>query len=150
MLPGFGGVAGGIVRQPAGDGTWGGGGRCNEGQPGTQRVPLLLLQPVAPDPERLPPIGAAVRQDRLPLGAQVVLELLELSRRRALQLHVIQPFQDEGGFFTIGREQGVERILGLVEVPNAWGPAAAEKEALMGVKGGTEISLVLNTVTDIF
>jgi len=62
------------------------------------------------------PVRAAVRQHRLPFGAQVVLELLEFGRCCALQLHVIQPFQNKGGFFVIGREQGVERILGLVEV----------------------------------
>ena len=95
----------GIVPQPAGDGARGGGGRREEGQPGAQRVPLLLLQSVAPDPERLPPVGAAVRQDRLPFGVQVVLELLEFGRRRTLQLHIIQSFQDEGRFFAIGREQ---------------------------------------------
>ena len=71
---------------------------------GAQWVPLLLLQQIAPDPERLPPVGAAIRPDRLPFGAQGVLELLEFSRRRALQLRVIQPFQNKGGFFAIGRE----------------------------------------------
>lgn len=116
MLYSFGGVAGSILPQQAEDGARGGSGRREEGQPGAQRVPLLLLQQVAPNLERLSPIGAAIRQDRLPFGAQVVLELLEFGHRRALQLYVVQPFQDEGGFFTIGREQGVERILGLVEV----------------------------------
>lgn len=77
-------LAGGIVPQQAGDGARGGCGRREEGQPGAQRVPLLLLQQVAPDPERLSPVGAAVRQDRLPFGAQVVLKLLKLGRRRAL------------------------------------------------------------------
>ena len=94
---------------------------------GAQWVPLLLLQQIAPDPERLPPVGAAVRQDRLPFGAQVVLELLELGRRRALQLHVVQPFQDEGGLLAIGREQGIERILGLVEVAQRLGPGSGRK-----------------------
>ena len=46
----------------------------------------------------------------------MVLELLELGHGCTLQLHVIQPFQDEGGFFAIGRQQGIERILGLVKV----------------------------------
>ena len=113
---------GGIVPQPAGDGARGGGGRREERQPGAQWVPLLLLQQIAPDPERLPPVGAAVRQDCLPFGAQVVLELLKIGHCRALQLHVIQPFQNKGGFFAIGREQGVERILGLVEVAQCLGP----------------------------
>ena len=45
-----------------------------------------------------------------------MLELLKLGRRRALQLNVVQPGQDEGGFFANGREQGIERILSLVEV----------------------------------
>ena len=45
-----------------------------------------------------------------------MLELLKLGRRRTLQLHIVQPFQDEGGFLAIGREQGVERVLGLVEI----------------------------------
>ena len=99
----------GIVPQQAGNGTRGGSGRREEGQPGAQRVPLLLLQQVAPDPERLPPVGAAIRQHRLPFGAQVVLELLEFSRRCALQLYVVQPFQDEGRFCAIGREQGIDR-----------------------------------------
>ena len=116
-----------IVPQHAGDGARGGGGRREEGQSGAQRVPLLLLQSVAPDPERLPPVVAAVRPDRLPFGAQVVLELLELGRRRALQLHVVQLFQDEGGFFAIGREQGIERILGLVEVAQRLGPSSRRK-----------------------
>ena len=49
-------------------------------------------------------MGAAIRQDRLPFSTQVVLELLKLGRRRTLQLHVVQPFQDEGGFFALGRE----------------------------------------------
>jgi hypothetical protein len=66
----------------------------------------------------------------------VVLELLKLGRRRTLQLHVVQPLQDEGGFFTIGREQGIERVLGLVEVAQRLGPAAAEKEGLIRMKGG--------------
>ena len=100
---------GGIVPQLA-DGARGGGGRREEGQLGAQRVPLLLLQQVAPDPERLPPVGAAVRPDRLPFGAQVVLEWLELCRRRALQLHVVQHFQGEGEFFATGHEQGIERL----------------------------------------
>ena len=63
----------GIVPKPAGDGARGGGGRREEGQPGAQRIPLLLLQQIAPDPERLPPVGTAVRQDRLLFGAQVML-----------------------------------------------------------------------------
>ena len=46
----------------------------------------------------------------------MVLELLKFGRCRTLQFHVVQPFQDEGGFFAIGRKKGVERILGLVEV----------------------------------
>jgi hypothetical protein len=65
---------------------------------------LLLLQQIAPAPERLPQVGAAIRQDRLPFGAQVVLELLKLGRRRTLQLRVIKSFKDEGGFFAIGRK----------------------------------------------
>ena len=63
-----------------------GGGRREEGQPGAHRVPQLLQQ-IAPDPEPLPPVEAAIRQDRLPCGAQVVLELLKLGRRRALPFH---------------------------------------------------------------
>jgi hypothetical protein len=47
----------------------------------------------------------------------------------------VQPFQNEGGFFASGREQGVERLLGLVEVAQPWGPAAAEKEGLMYMEG---------------
>ena len=112
----------------------GGGGRRDEGQPGAQRVPLLLLQ-VATDRERLPPVGAAVRQDRLPFGAQVVLKLLEFGRRRTLQLHVVQPFQDEDRFFAIGHEQGVERILGLVEVAQRLGPGSGRKGMAHVVKG---------------
>ena len=124
----------GIVPQQAGDGARGGGGRREEGQPGAQWVPPLLLQQIAPDPERLPPVGAAVRQDRLPFGAQVVLELLEVGRRRTLQLHIIQPFQDEGRFFAIGREQGVERILGLVEVAQRLGPSSGRKGRAHGLE----------------
>ena len=107
---------GGIVPQPAGDGARGGGGRREERQPGAQWVPLLLLQQIAPDPERLSPVGTAVRQDCLPFGAQVVLELLEFGRRCALLFHVVNPFQDKGGFFAIGRKQGVEYIMGQVEL----------------------------------
>ena len=131
QLPqGFGRVAGVIGPQPAGDGARGGGGRREEGQPGAQRVPLPLLQPVAPDPGRLPEVGAAVRQHRLPGGAQMVLELLKFGRRRALQLYVVQPIQDEGRVFVLGREQGVECILGLVEVAQRLGSCG-------GRKGGT-------------
>lgn len=43
LRQGFGGVAGGIVAQQAGDGARGGGGRCEEGQPGAQRVLLLSI-----------------------------------------------------------------------------------------------------------
>ena len=118
---------GGIVPQPAGDGARGGGGRREERQPGAQWVPLLLLQQIAPDPERLPPVGAAIRQDRLPFGAQVVLELLKIGHCRALQLHVIQPFQNKGGFFAFDREQGIECVLGLVEVAQRMGPGGSRK-----------------------
>ena len=65
------GPKGGIVPQPAGDGARGGGGRRKEGQPGAQRVSLLLLQQVAPNPERLPPVGTAIRPDRLPFGTNL-------------------------------------------------------------------------------
>ena len=56
-----------------------------------------------------------------------MLELLELGRRRALQFHIVQPFQDEGGFFAIGREQGLERILGLVEVAQRLRPGSGRR-----------------------
>jgi len=45
-----------------------------------------------------------------------MLELRKFGRRRALQLHVVQSFQEEGGFFAIDREQGIKPKLGLVEV----------------------------------
>ena len=57
----------------------------------------------------------------------MVLELLEFGRRRALQLHVVQPFQDEGGFFAFDREQGIECVLGLVEVAQRMGPGGSRK-----------------------
>ena len=71
-FPASAGPKGGIVPQPAGDGARGGGGRREEGQPGAQWVPLLLLQQIAPDPERLPPVGTAIRQDRLPFGTNLI------------------------------------------------------------------------------
>ena len=95
----------------------------------------MLLQPIAPAPEPLLPVEAAIRQGRLPFSAQVVLELLELGRRRALQFHIIQPFQDEGGLFAIGREQGVERILSLVEVAQRLGPGSGRKGSTLASKG---------------
>jgi len=64
----------------------------------------------------------------------VVLELLKLGRCRALQFHVVQPFQDKDGFFAIGREQGVEGILGLVEVAQCLSSAAAEKRVVISYK----------------
>jgi hypothetical protein len=67
------GVASGIVAQQAGNGAQRGGGRSEEGQPGAQRFVLLLRQGV-PGPERLPPVSAAIRQDCLPFGTQVMLE----------------------------------------------------------------------------
>ena len=120
-FPASAGPKGGIVPQLVGDGARDGSGRREESQPGAQGVPLLLLQQVAPDPERFPPVGAAVRQDYLPFGTQVMLELLELGRLRALQFHVVRPFQNEGRFFTIGCEKGTKRTLGLAE-------GAAEKK----------------------
>ena len=54
--------------------------------------------------------------------------VLEPVRRRTLQLHVIQSFQDEGGFFVIDREQGIKHLLSLVEVAQRLGPRSGREE----------------------
>jgi hypothetical protein len=36
---------------------------------------------------------------------------MELSRRRALQFRIIQHLQEEGEFFYLGYEHGIERVL---------------------------------------
>lgn len=80
-----------------------------------------------PRPRHSSEVKAAIQRDCLLFGTQVVLELLKLGCRRTLQLHIIQPFQNEGRLFAIGREQGIKRILGLVQVAQRLGPSSGRE-----------------------